>query len=86
MASIARVDIEGLHIGYTDAARLLHRVRTPVVRGWRSNASIPARVTDHAIEGTVPSGPRRHGLPPIRGVIVLTVKLFGETLKAPRAP
>ncbi|MYT08655.1 hypothetical protein GT021_30465 [Streptomyces sp. SID5470] len=30
--------------------------------------------------------PHRHGLPPIRGVIVLTVKLFGETLKAPRAP
>jgi hypothetical protein len=30
--------------------------------------------------------PRRRGLPPIRGVIVLTVKLFGETLKAPRAP
>jgi hypothetical protein len=26
----------------------------------------------------------RPGTPPIRGVIVLTVKLFGETLKAPR--
>ncbi|MPY40982.1 hypothetical protein FNH04_14030 [Streptomyces phyllanthi] len=42
-----------------------------------------------------PSGPRRSrsaarsgrappGCPPLRAVIVLTVKLFGETLKAPR--
>ncbi|AQS67333.1 hypothetical protein B1H29_10680 [Streptomyces pactum] len=30
------------------------------------------------------SRPRATGRPPIRGVIVLTVKLFGETLKAPR--
>ncbi|PZT68463.1 hypothetical protein DN402_10665 [Streptomyces sp. SW4] len=28
--------------------------------------------------------PRAPGRPSIRGVIVLTVKLFGETLKAPR--
>jgi len=32
------------------------------------------------------SGRAGPGCPPIRGVIVLTVKLFGETLKAPRAP
>ncbi|MZD53839.1 hypothetical protein GTX07_08305 [Streptomyces sp. SID5606] len=30
------------------------------------------------------SRPRAPGRPSIRGVIVLTVKLFGETLKAPR--
>ncbi|TQE29439.1 hypothetical protein Sipo8835_24425 [Streptomyces ipomoeae] len=29
-------------------------------------------------------GRATQGCPPIRGVIVLTVKLFGETLKAPR--
>ncbi|MFE9861275.1 hypothetical protein ACFYPZ_00675 [Streptomyces sp. NPDC005506] len=28
--------------------------------------------------------PRAQGTPPLRGVIVLTVKLFGETLKTPR--
>ncbi|MER5357095.1 hypothetical protein [Streptomyces sp. NPDC002785] len=28
--------------------------------------------------------PRAPGPPPLQGVIVLTVKLFGETLKSPR--
>ncbi|PWJ08987.1 hypothetical protein DKG34_05405 [Streptomyces sp. NWU49] len=34
--------------------------------------------------GTALARPCTPGCPPIRGVIVLTVKLFGETLKAPR--
>ncbi len=39
----------------------------------------PAGVAAPPVKGRAPPG-----RPPIRGVIVLTVKLFGETLKAPR--
>ncbi|PWI06848.1 hypothetical protein DIZ27_31005 [Streptomyces sp. NWU339] len=51
--------------------------------------SSPAHPT-HRAPGAGTSGaatarqPCTLGHPPIRGVIVLTVKLFGETLKAPR--
>ncbi|MBL3665603.1 hypothetical protein JL475_06225 [Streptomyces sp. M2CJ-2] len=55
----------------------------PVVGGF------PAHPVHHAprvgTSGAVTARrPYTLGHPPIRGVIVLTVKLFGETLKAPR--
>ncbi|RSN57664.1 hypothetical protein DMH12_12720 [Streptomyces sp. WAC 04229] len=46
------------------------KIATP--RGVRRSRSVAA------------SRPHAPGRPSIRGVIVLTVKLFGETLKAPR--
>ncbi|GAA4898871.1 hypothetical protein GCM10023237_17160 [Streptomyces coeruleoprunus] len=53
--------------------------------------AVPARKDDlQAPQGTAREAPphlprpRTPGSPLIRGVIVLTVKLFGETLEAPR--
>ncbi|GHI94696.1 hypothetical protein TPA0905_41670 [Streptomyces olivaceus] len=53
---------------------------------WKApQADRPTRPEGPAGVAEVPvSRPRAPGRPSIRGVIVLTVKLFGETLKAPR--
>ncbi|AZM59822.1 hypothetical protein DMA10_20370 [Streptomyces sp. WAC 01420] len=42
---------------------------------------VPRTRESRAAAASRPCAPR---CPPIRGVIVLTLKLFGETLKAPR--